>query len=71
LGAVSSYGAQAFVWLAFMSFFFFLPYAMLTAELGSTFREEGGPYVWVKLAMGRLPPGREDLSANGGHPDRR
>ncbi|MDX6367860.1 MAG: glutamate:GABA antiporter [Nocardioidaceae bacterium] len=55
LGAVSSYGAQAFVWLAFMSFFFFLPYAMLTAELGSTFREEGGPYVWVKLAMGRLP----------------
>ncbi len=55
LGAVSSYGAQAFVWLVFMSFFFFLPYAMLTAELGSTFREEGGPYVWVKLAMGRLP----------------
>jgi amino acid transporter len=55
LGAVSSYGAQAFVWLAFMSFFFFLPYAMLTAELGSTFREEGGPYLWVKLAMGRLP----------------
>ncbi len=55
LGAVSSYGAQAFVWLLFMSVFFFLPYAMLTAELGSTFREEGGCYVWIKMAMGRLP----------------
>jgi amino acid transporter len=55
LGAVSSYGAQAFLWLVFMGFFFFLPYAMLTAELGSTFREEGGPYVWTKLAMGRVP----------------
>jgi glutamate:GABA antiporter len=55
LGAVSSYGAQAFVWLVFMGVFFFLPYAMLTAELGSTFRDEGGPYVWTKLAMGRLP----------------
>ena len=55
LGAVSSYGAQAFLWLAFMGIFFFLPYAMLTAELGSTFREEGGPYLWTKMAMGRLP----------------
>ncbi|MEJ7689396.1 MAG: APC family permease [Nocardioidaceae bacterium] len=55
LGAVSSYGAQAFLWLIFMGVFFFLPYAMLTAELGSTFRDEGGPYVWTKLAMGRLP----------------
>ncbi len=55
LGAVSSYGAQAFLWLIFMGVFFFLPYAMLTSELGSTFRDEGGPYVWTKLAMGRLP----------------
>ncbi len=47
LGAVSSYGAQAFLWLVFMGVFFFLPYAMLTAELGSTFRDEGGPYVWT------------------------
>lgn len=54
LGAVSSYGAQSFVWLAFMGLLFFLPYAMLTAELGSTFREEGGPYIWTKLSMGRL-----------------
>jgi hypothetical protein len=42
LGSVASYGAQAFVWLIFLGVFFFLPYAMLVAELGSTFRDEGG-----------------------------
>jgi len=54
LGAVSSYGAQAFVWLVFLGVFFFLPYAMLVAELGSTFRDEGGSYIWTKLSLGRL-----------------
>src|SRR5690349_12119985 len=54
LGAVSNDGAQAFTWLAFLGVFFFLPYALLTAELGSTFREEGGAYIWVKLAFGRF-----------------
>ncbi len=54
LGAVSSYGAQAFIWLVFLGLFFFLPYAALTAELGAAFPEEGGPYVWTKLAMGRF-----------------
>ena len=34
--------------------FFFLPYALLTAELGSTFPQEGGPYIWTKLAFGRF-----------------
>jgi glutamate:GABA antiporter len=53
LGQVASQGAQAFVWLIFMGVFFFLPYAMLVAELGSTFREEGGSYIWTKLALGR------------------
>jgi glutamate:GABA antiporter len=53
LGAVASDGAQAFIWLVFLGVFFFLPYAMLVAELGSTFREEGGSYIWTKLALGR------------------
>ena len=53
LGAVSNFGAQAFVWLLFLGLFFFLPYALLTAELGSAFREEGGAYIWTKLALGR------------------
>ena len=54
LGAVSSYGAQSFTWLIIMIVFFLVPYGLLTAELGSAFPEEGGPYVWVKLAFGRL-----------------
>jgi glutamate:GABA antiporter len=53
LGAVASYGAQSFIWLIALGVFFFLPYAMLVAELGSTFREEGGSYIWTKLALGR------------------
>ena len=53
LGAVSSYGAQSFTWLIVMVVFFLLPYGLLTAELGSAFPEEGGPYVWTKLAFGR------------------
>jgi glutamate:GABA antiporter len=53
LGAVSSYGAQSFTWLVIMLVFFLVPYGLLTAELGSAFPEEGGPYVWTKLAFGR------------------
>ncbi|MDQ2730070.1 MAG: APC family permease [Armatimonadota bacterium] len=53
IGAVSKSGAQGFTWLAFLGVFFFIPYALLTAELGSSFTEEGGPYVWARLAFGR------------------
>ena len=54
IGAAASYGAQAFTWLIFLAVFFFFPYALLTSELGSSFPEEGGPYVWTKLAFGRF-----------------
>ena len=53
LGAVSSYGAQSFTWLIVLLVFFLVPYGLITAELGTAFPEEGGPYVWVKLAFGR------------------
>jgi glutamate:GABA antiporter len=32
-----------------------VPSALLLAELGAAFSEEGGPYVWVRMAFGRLP----------------
>jgi amino acid transporter len=54
VGAVASKGAEAFTWLIFLGIFFFVPYALLTAELGTTFPEEGGPYVWPRLAFGRV-----------------
>jgi glutamate:GABA antiporter len=53
LGAVSSYGAQTFTWLIIVIIFFMVPYGLITAELGTAFPVEGGPYVWVKLAFGR------------------
>jgi glutamate:GABA antiporter len=53
LGAVASNGPQAFTWLIFLAVLFFVPYALLTAELGTAFPEEGGPYIWTRLAFGR------------------
>jgi amino acid transporter len=53
IGAVASNGAQGFTWLIFLGVFFFLPYALSIAELGSAFPQEGGPYVWTRLAFGR------------------
>src|SRR4029079_13314998 len=54
LVAVSNDGAQAFTWLVFLAVFFFLPYALLAAELGSTSREKDGAYICVTLAFGRF-----------------
>jgi hypothetical protein len=53
IGAVASNGAQGFTWLLFLAVFFFLPYSLCIAELGSAFPQEGGPYVWTRLAFGR------------------
>jgi amino acid transporter len=54
IGTVASHGAQAFTWLIFLGIFFFIPYAMVISELGTTFPEEGGPYIWPRLAFGRV-----------------
>jgi len=54
LGAVSSQGAQAVFWLFFAGVTFFIPYGLLTAELGTAFPVEGAVYEWVRLAFGHL-----------------
>lgn len=54
IGSVAKSGAQGFTWLVFLAVAFFVPYALLTAELGSAFPEEGGPYIWTRLAFGRF-----------------
>src|SRR5881227_1241987 len=54
LGAFSAHGAQALTWLFFSAVTFLMPYGLLTAELGSTFTQEGGLYEWCKLAGGRF-----------------
>src|SRR3954462_6139719 len=54
LGTVASNGAQGFTWLILLALLFVLPYALLMAEVGSAFTQEGGPYEWSKMAFGRL-----------------
>ena len=54
IGAVAANGPEGFTWLIVLGLVFFLPYGLLTAELGAAFPEEGGPYVWTKLAFGRF-----------------
>src|SRR6266550_8457293 len=54
LGTVASNGAQGFTWLVVLAVVFVLPYALLMAEVGAAFTQEGGPYEWTKLAFGRV-----------------
>lgn len=43
--------AQYFWWVVLL-IGFFLPYALISAELGTTYEDEGGIYDWVKRAYG-------------------
>src|SRR5205807_7464052 len=54
LGQVSGFGAQTFAWVVILAAVFVLPYALLMAELGTAFPQEGGPYEWMKLSWGRF-----------------
>ncbi|MGZ4431987.1 MAG: amino acid permease [Gaiellales bacterium] len=54
LGTVAGYGAEGFTWLAFLAVAFLIPYALVMAEMGSSFTQEGGPYEWTKMAFGRF-----------------
>ncbi|MHB1593617.1 MAG: APC family permease [Streptosporangiaceae bacterium] len=53
VAAAAEAGAQAITWLVVSLVLFLIPYGMITAELGSTFPVEGGPYQWAKMAFGR------------------
>jgi glutamate:GABA antiporter len=53
VAASAEAGAQAITWLVVSLVIFLVPYGMLTAELGSAFPVEGGPYEWARLAFGR------------------
>lgn len=54
IGTVAAGGGTAFVAMLALVVVFLVPYGLLFAELTSTFPEEGGPYVWVRLSFGRL-----------------
>jgi amino acid transporter len=53
LGAVAKGGAQTLTLLAVVAVLFFVPAGLVIAELGAAFPNQGGPYVWTRLAFGR------------------
>ncbi|TJZ59272.1 APC family permease [Streptomyces piniterrae] len=54
IGQIASGGGQAVTWISVIAVAFLVPYALVFAETGAAFPQEGGPYVWVELAFGRL-----------------
>src|ERR1700688_3870039 len=54
IASVAKGGGQAFTWMGILAVLFFVPQALLFSELGTAFPQEGGPYLWTRLAFGRL-----------------
>lgn len=54
LGQVSGFGGETFTWTLILAITFMIPYGLIFAETGGTFTEEGGVYVWTKMAFGRV-----------------
>lgn len=54
LGQVADYGGQAFTWTLILAVGFLIPYGLIFAETGAAFTDEGGAYVWVRNAFGRV-----------------
>ncbi|MDO4542059.1 MAG: APC family permease, partial [Bacillota bacterium] len=48
----SAMGINSVTWYLILGVIFFLPMALVTAELGSTYPSDGGLYHWVKISMG-------------------
>ncbi|GHV33606.1 amino acid transporter [Clostridia bacterium] len=46
-------GNSQYFWWLFLLVAFFLPYGLVSAELGTTYSDEGGLFDWVKRAYGR------------------
>jgi amino acid transporter len=52
LAPSAAIGASTISWWIITLVLFFIPYGLMTAELGSTYPEQGGLYIWIKRAFG-------------------
>lgn len=52
LSASASIGVSSITWWAILGILYFVPYGMISAELGTTYPEQGGIYAWVRDAFG-------------------
>ncbi len=55
LGALATRGGAAFTWMIGSVIVLAVPSALLIAEMGAAWTDEGGPCIWVRMALGRLP----------------
>ncbi len=53
LAAAASIGSSSVFWWLFLGIVFFIPFAMICAEMGCTYPEQGGIYAWIRDAYGR------------------
>jgi amino acid transporter len=52
LASAASLGVSWFTWWGITMVVFFVPYGLMTAELGAAWPGEGGVYVWVREGLG-------------------
>lgn len=52
LAATASIGPSAVTWWLLLAVFFALPMGLITAEMGTTYPEQGGLYAWIRNAFG-------------------
>ena len=54
IGVVAAAGPEAISWMAVLAIVFLIPTSMVIAELSAAFTTQGGPYMWIRMAFGRL-----------------
>lgn len=52
LAAAASIGASSIFWWVFLGIIFFIPFALICAEMGCSYPEQGGIYAWTRHAFG-------------------
>ncbi len=52
LAASASIGVSSITWWVILGVVFFVPYGLISAELGTTYPEQGGIYAWVRDSFG-------------------
>jgi len=52
LASAASVGVSSVFWWLFLGVVFFIPFALISAEMSCSYPEQGGIYAWVKTAFG-------------------
>ena len=52
LTAAASVGASSVFWWLFLGIIFFIPFALICAEMGCAYPEQGGIYAWIRDGFG-------------------